>query len=84
MAAHEAAAKSNVAQRTRFERHDLNQSFLEARFDFVSAMFLQSSTPFSPNAVLRRAADAVTKSRLLLIVSHGSRAPWSWSDENTV
>lgn len=78
-AARLAAAAQGVAADVSFERHDLTHSFPEGRFDLVTAMFLQSPVPFDRTKVLRRAAHAVEREGLLLLVTHGSRAPWSWS-----
>ncbi|MDJ0396513.1 class I SAM-dependent methyltransferase [Rhodococcus sp. G-MC3] len=59
--------------------HDLSATFPDGHFDLVSAQYLQ--TPFDlPRAqILRRAAHALTPAGLLLIVDHGSAAPWSWN-----
>lgn len=82
-------AKSNaqtagVADRVTFAKHDLGQSFPAGAFDLVSALFLHSPVEFPRAQVLRRAAAAVRKGGLLVIASHGSAAPWSWADPDTV
>lgn len=61
------------------ETDDLTGSFPSGTFDLVSAQYFH--TPFtSPRArVLRSAAEAVRPGGLLLIVDHGSTAPWSWN-----
>lgn len=82
-AARLAANAQGVAAEVHFERHDLAESFPEGIFDLVSAMFLQSPIPFGRIEALRRAAQAVAGGGLLLLVTHGSRAPWSWSDPDT-
>ncbi|WP_367128388.1 class I SAM-dependent methyltransferase [Saccharothrix sp. HUAS TT1] len=63
------------------ERHDLAVSFPDGRFDLVSAQYLH--TPFDlPRArVLRTAAQALTAGGRLLVVDHGSTAPWSWDQD---
>ncbi|UNK41046.1 class I SAM-dependent methyltransferase [Luteimonas sp. S4-F44] len=83
-AARTAAGAAGVADQVRFERHDLGESFPQGTFDLVTAMFLQSPMPFGRTQALRRAAQAVGAGGLLLLVSHGSRAPWSWSAPDTV
>lgn len=83
-AARLAASAKGVASRVHFERHDLGESFPQGTFDLVTAMFLQSPVPFGRTTALRRAAQAVETGGLLLLVTHGSRAPWSWSDPETV
>lgn len=83
-AARLAAEKAGVAARTTFERHDLGQTFPQGDFDLVTAMFLHSPVEFGRITALRHAATAVAPGGLLLIVAHGSRAPWSWADPDTV
>jgi SAM-dependent methyltransferase len=83
-AARAAAEAACVTERTEFLRHDLEQSLPGGSFDLVAAMFLYSPVPLDRAAVLRRAAAAVSPGGLLLIASHGSRAPWSWASPDTV
>ncbi len=83
-AARAAAEAAGVTERTDFLRHDLEQSLPGGDFDLVAAMFLHSPVPLERAAVLRRAAAAVSPGGLLLIASHGSRAPWSWASPDTV
>ncbi|MEF2073021.1 class I SAM-dependent methyltransferase [Consotaella aegiceratis] len=78
------AETAGVADRIRFERHDLGQSFPDGTFDLVTACYLQSPVEFPRAAILRRAAAAVAPGGMLLIATHGSVAPWSRSDPNTV
>ncbi|WP_084215997.1 SAM-dependent methyltransferase [Pseudonocardia spinosispora] len=61
------------------EAHDLARSFPAGTFDLVSAQYFH--TPFTlPRAeVLRTAAQALAPGGLLLVVDHGSTAPWSWN-----
>jgi len=63
------------------EAHDLARSFPNGIFDLVSAQYFH--TPFVlPRArVLRTAAQALRPGGLLLIVDHGSTAPWSWNQD---
>jgi len=83
-----AYAKANAQQaglegRITFAKHDLSQCFPAGAFDLVSALFLHSPVDFPRVQVLRRAAAAVRQGGLLVIASHGSVAPWSWSDPDT-
>ncbi len=84
VAARAAAQQAGVADRTRFERHDLAETFPHGHFDLITAMFLHTPTDFARSEALKRAADAVSPGGLLLIVAHGSRAPWSWADKDFV
>ena len=77
------AEAAGVADRIRFEARDLALSFPEGRFDLVTASFLHSPQDWPRGEVLARAAAAVAPGGHLLIVEHASRAPWSWSPENT-
>ena len=72
------AAQEGVGERVRTERHDLAASFPAGRFDLVTAHFLHAAAP-----VLRRGASAVASGGLLLVVDHGSVAPWSWDQDQT-
>ncbi|PXY31299.1 SAM-dependent methyltransferase [Prauserella muralis] len=63
------------------QRADLAESFPEGSFDLVSAQYFH--TPFAlPRArVLRTAAHALTVGGRLVVVDHGSTAPWSWNQD---
>lgn len=79
------ARAARVADRIQFEQHDLAQTFPNGRFDLVTASFLYSPTgDFTRIQILKRAAEAVAPGGHLLIVDHGSRAPWSWAPVDTV
>lgn len=78
------ARKSGVGGRIAFERHDLSRSFPEGAFDLVFASFFHSPIVFDRSRALRRAAAAVVTGGHLLIIEHGSRAPWSWAPPDTI
>lgn len=77
------AEAAGLADRITFKAHDLARSFPEGQFDLVTASFLHSPQEWPRGAVLARGADAVAPGGHLLIVEHASRAPWSWSSEDT-
>ncbi|GFE66561.1 class I SAM-dependent methyltransferase [Litoreibacter roseus] len=83
-AAQRAAKTAGVSERAPFARHDLNVSIPDGAFDLVSAMFLHSPGKFDRAAALQRAASVVAPGGMLLIAAHGSRAPWSWTDADTI
>ncbi len=61
------------------EQHDLARSFPAGQFDLVSAQYLHTPFPLPRGRVLRTAARALRPGGLLLVVDHGSTAPWSWN-----
>ncbi|WP_033345218.1 SAM-dependent methyltransferase [Catenuloplanes japonicus] len=75
------AAGAGLGERVTTARHDLAESFPAGEFDLISAQYFQ--TPFAlPRArVLRTAAEALRPGGLLLVVDHGSAAPWSWNQD---
>lgn len=75
------AAAAGLGDRITAERHDLAGTFPDGRFDLVSAQYFQ--TPFAlPRArVLRTAVDALRPGGRLVVVDHGSTAPWSWNQD---
>ncbi|WP_411114560.1 class I SAM-dependent methyltransferase [Streptomyces sp. 029-5] len=70
-----------VADRVATEQHDLARSFPAGEFDLVSAQYFHTPFPLLRGQVLRRAARALRPGGLLLIVDHGSTAPWSWNQD---
>ncbi|MER6915614.1 class I SAM-dependent methyltransferase [Streptomyces sp. NPDC000594] len=63
------------------ERHDLREAFPPGTFDLVSSHYLHTPLDLDRSAVLRSAAHALRPGGLLLIVDHGSTAPWSWNQD---
>lgn len=61
--------------------HDLAESFPAGSFDLVSAHYLHTSFDLDRSAVLRRTAQALRPGGRLLVVDHGSIAPWSWNQD---
>lgn len=80
----ENAAQHGLSKRITFEQHDLTQSCPEGPFDLVSAMFLQTPFEFPRSEVIERAGSRLAGGGLLLLVTHGSAAPWSWSNHDHV
>lgn len=72
------AERNGVADCIDFQVHDLSKSFPDLACDLVTAMFLHTPLEFPRAQVLQRAAKALRPGGLLLIVGHGSVAPWQW------
>ena len=70
-----------VGSRVTAEQHDLARSFPGGDFDLVSAQYLHTPFPFPRSRVLRSAARVLRPGGLLLVVDHGSTAPWSWNQD---
>lgn len=62
-------------------RHDLRVSFPAGEFDLVTAHYLQTPFELDRTTVLRTAAHALRPGGRLLVVDHGSSAPWSWNQD---
>ncbi|POG44108.1 SAM-dependent methyltransferase [Streptomyces sp. ZL-24] len=84
------ARSHGLAGRVTAEQHDLGASFPEAPedpegstggFDLVTAHYLHTPFDLDRLAVLRRAAHALRPGGRLLVVDHGSTAPWSWNQD---
>ena len=78
------AADEGLGHRVHTEHHDLGTSFPAGRFDLVSAQYLLSPVEFARDRVFAAAAAALTPGGLLMVVDHGSVAPWSWGDPAAV
>jgi SAM-dependent methyltransferase len=80
----ERARELGVEGRIAAERHDLARGFPSGEFDLVSAQYFHTPFTLPRSQVLRTAAHTLRPGGLLLIVDHGSTAPWSWNqDPNT-
>jgi SAM-dependent methyltransferase len=75
------ADELGVGSRVSAERHDLAASFPGGSFDLVSAQYLHTPFAFPRAEVLRTAARSLRPGGLLLVVDHGSIAPWSWNQD---
>ncbi|MFG3437945.1 class I SAM-dependent methyltransferase [Nonomuraea sp. NPDC047897] len=62
-------------------RHDLHESFPQGMFDLICAHYLHTPHDLDRTAVLRSAARALRPGGRLLVVDHGSTAPWSWNQD---
>ncbi|MFG6199818.1 SAM-dependent methyltransferase [Nonomuraea sp. JJY05] len=62
-------------------RHDLHESFPQGVFDLICAHYLHTPFDLDRATVLRSAAHALRPGGRLLVVDHGSAAPWSWNQD---
>ncbi|QBI53561.1 SAM-dependent methyltransferase [Streptomonospora litoralis] len=63
------------------ERVDLAEDFPAGGFDLVSAQYLHTPFALPRYRVLRTAAHALRPGGRLVVVDHGSTAPWSWNQD---
>lgn len=63
------------------ERQDLSRSFPSGTFDLVSAQYFHTPFATARHRILRTAAEALLPGGRLLVVDHGSIAPWSWNQD---
>lgn len=70
-----------LADRVLAERHDVQESFPSGAFDLVCAHYLHTPFGLDRSTVLRTAAHALRPDGRLLVVDHGSTAPWSWNQD---
>ncbi|WP_256104801.1 class I SAM-dependent methyltransferase [Streptomyces sp. ODS05-4] len=75
------ARTHRLADRITAEPRDLGASFPSGSFDLITAHYLHTPADLDRAAVLRTAAHALRPAGRLLVVDHGSTAPWSW-DQN--
>ncbi|MBA6441548.1 SAM-dependent methyltransferase [Streptomyces sp. GMR22] len=74
-------AEAGLADRLTAHHHDLRTSFPAGAFDLVCAHYLHTPLDLDRTAVLRTAAHALRPGGRLLVVDHGSTAPWSWTQD---
>ncbi|MDI5974580.1 class I SAM-dependent methyltransferase [Amycolatopsis magusensis] len=60
---------------------DLAADFPSGTFDLISAHYLHTPFDLPRAAVLRTAANALRPGGRLMVVDHGSAAPWSWNQD---
>ncbi|MYV46865.1 class I SAM-dependent methyltransferase [Streptomyces sp. SID2888] len=77
------ARTERLDDRVTAECHDLARSFPAGNFDLVSAQYFHTPYELPRDAILRTAAEALRPGGRLLVVDHGSIAPWSWNQDRS-
>ncbi len=62
-------------------RMDLAVDFPPGTYDLVSAQYFHPVVAMDRARVLRTAAESLNPGGLLVVVDHGSTAPWSWNQD---
>ncbi|MEU1214079.1 class I SAM-dependent methyltransferase [Streptomyces sp. NPDC005791] len=75
------ARSHGLGDRVTAERHDVHESFPHGGFDLICAHYLHTPHELDRAAVLRAAGHALHPGGRLLVVDHGSTAPWSWNQD---
>ncbi|MFJ6572552.1 SAM-dependent methyltransferase [Streptomyces sp. NPDC091292] len=73
------ARARGLGDRITAQQHDVRASLPTLRYDLVTAHYFQAPYEQDRTAVLRSAADLLRPGGRLLVVDHGSTAPWSWN-----
>ncbi|MEV7872264.1 class I SAM-dependent methyltransferase [Streptomyces sp. NPDC088124] len=75
------ARSHGLEDRVSAVRVDLRTSFPAGAYDLVCAHYLHTPFELDRATVLRSAAHALRPGGRLLVVDHGSAAPWSWNQD---
>ncbi|WP_424186994.1 SAM-dependent methyltransferase [Actinokineospora sp. G85] len=78
------ARARGLDDRVTADRHDLGAAFPRGDFDLVCVHYLHTPFDLDRAAVLCSAAHALRPGGRLLVVDHGSTAPWSWDQDPDV
>lgn len=80
----EHARSLGLGDRVTTAPYDLHESFPQGRYDLISAHYLHTPHDLDRAAVLRAAVHRLRPGGRLLVVDHGSTAPWSWNQDPDV
>jgi hypothetical protein len=75
--AEQAAQAAGVADRTSWQRVDLDQGFPDGHWDLVASAYLQAPVALGREEILRRAAKAVAPGGTLLVIGHATAPTWA-------
>lgn len=76
------ASALGLSDRVVTERHDVSRSLPSGSFDLVCASYFHTPFAIPRNRVLRTAAQTLLPGGRLLVIDHGSIAPWSWNQDS--
>src|SRR5690606_10475882 len=75
------ARARGLSDRITAEQHDVRDSLPASEFDLVTAHYLHTPYEQDRTAILRSAAHQLRAGGRILVVDHGSTAPWSWNQD---
>ena len=75
--AQQPAEQAGIADRVRFERHELGRTFPGGAYDLVSAAFLHSPVELPREDVMRAAVAAVAPGGRLVVLGHAGAPSWA-------
>ncbi|WP_314409145.1 class I SAM-dependent methyltransferase [Streptomyces kroppenstedtii] len=78
------ARSHGLGDRVTTVQHNVDMSFPPGAFDLICAHYLHTPHDLDRATVLRSAAHALRPGGRLLVVDHGSTAPWSWNQDPDV
>ncbi|MFD4628479.1 methyltransferase domain-containing protein [Streptomyces sp. NPDC058284] len=78
------ARARGLSERITARQHDARASLPGLELDLVTAHYFQTPYEQDRSAILRAAARLLRPGGLLLVVDHGSTAPWSWNQDPDV
>ncbi|MEU6994213.1 class I SAM-dependent methyltransferase [Streptomyces sp. NPDC046465] len=78
------ARSRGLGDRITARQHDVRASLPELPFDLVTAHYFHTPYEQDRTAILRSAAHLLRPGGRLLVVDHGSTAPWSWNQDPDV
>ncbi len=77
----ELARARDLGDRITAEQHDARASLPGLRLDLVTAHYFHAPYDMDRTTILRSAAHLLRPGGRLLVVDHGSTAPWSWNQD---
>lgn len=70
------AQDCGVADRVTTEVHDVSRTLPDGEFALIAAAFVHSHDEFDRDAALRQASALLSHGGALVVIDHGSAAPW--------